>query len=204
MVLLGDGLHGRLEHAVDAVLDHHLGVAGLDVDVRGAAVQGIEDRRVHETDDRGLVRLDLVDREDLVAVVVVAQDLDLEGLRGLLEHAGRPLAALQRLLDGRGRPHRRLHRGLQEVRELVHHRDVGGIGHDQDQPSLLPPVGEEVVPEHEVHRHRLQDLGVGGEGRDVHVLEPIALGQGPGRLLLGRRGERPRGVVDEGRRAVGQ
>jgi hypothetical protein len=34
VVLLGDRLHGRLEHTVDAVLDHHLVVAGLDVDVR--------------------------------------------------------------------------------------------------------------------------------------------------------------------------
>ena len=45
VVLLGHRLHGRLQHAVDAVLDDDLGVAGLDVDVRGAAVEGVEDRR---------------------------------------------------------------------------------------------------------------------------------------------------------------
>ena len=73
VVLLGDRLHGRLEHAVDAVLDHHLVVAGLDVDVGGAAVQGVEDRGVDEADDRRLVGLDLVDGEDFLAVVVVAE-----------------------------------------------------------------------------------------------------------------------------------
>ena len=57
-----------------------------------------------------LVRLDLVDGEDLLAVLVLAEDLDLEGLRGLLQHALRALAALQRLLDGGGRAHRGLDR----------------------------------------------------------------------------------------------
>ena len=58
--------------------------------------------------------LDLVDREHLLAVLVVADQLDLEGLGGLLQHALRALAALQRLLDRRGRAHRGLHRRLQQ------------------------------------------------------------------------------------------
>ena len=194
-------VHGRLQHAVDAVLDHHLGVAGLDVDVGGAPAERVEDRRVDEPDDRRLVGLDLVDRQDLVAVLVVAQELDLEGLRGLLEHALRALAALQGLLDRRGRPHGRLDRRLQDEAQLVHHRDVGGVGHHEDELLPLPPVGQEVVAEHQLDRHGLQDLGVGRERRDVHVLEAVAGGQGPGGVLLGRRGERPRRVVRDADRA---
>ena len=67
VMLLGDRLHGRLEHAVDAVLDDDLGVAGLDVDVGGAAVQGVEDGGVDELDDGRGVGLDLVDGQDLFA-----------------------------------------------------------------------------------------------------------------------------------------
>jgi hypothetical protein len=54
---LVDRVERLVEHAVDAVLDHHLVVAGLDVDVRGAALDGVEDDRVDELDDRrGVLR----------------------------------------------------------------------------------------------------------------------------------------------------
>ena len=59
--LLVDRLHRLVQHAVDAVLDHHLAVAGLDVDVRGAALQRVEDRRVDQLDDRRGVRGQPVD-----------------------------------------------------------------------------------------------------------------------------------------------
>src|SRR5205814_1317694 len=154
VVLLGDRLHGRLEHAVDAVLDHDLGVARLDVDVGGAPVEGVEHRGVHEADDRGGVGLDAVDGEDVFAVVVVAQDLDLEALRGLLQDALRALPALEGLPDGGRGAHRGLDRRLQEQAQLVHDGDVGGVGHDEDEAALLAAVGQEVVAEHELDGHR--------------------------------------------------
>src|SRR6266540_1105074 len=92
VMLLGHRLHGRLQHPVDAVLDDDLGVAGLDVDVRGPAVEGIEDGGIDETDDGRGIRLDPVDGEDVIAVVVVAQELDLEGLRSLLQDSLRALS----------------------------------------------------------------------------------------------------------------
>ena len=46
---------GLDEHAVDAVADLHLLLEGLEVDVRGAAVDGLGDDAVHESDDRGVV-----------------------------------------------------------------------------------------------------------------------------------------------------
>jgi hypothetical protein len=177
VVLARDGLHGRLQHAVDAVLDHHLGVPGLDVDVRGAPVQGVEDRGVHELDDGRGVGLDLVHGQDLLAVLLVVQDLELEGLRGLLQDPLRALAALQRLLDRAGRAHRRLDGGLEDEGQLVHHRDIRGVGHDQDQAAVLAAIGQEVVTEHEVRGHRLQDVGVRGERCHVHVLQPVPHGQ---------------------------
>ncbi len=73
---------------------------------------------------------------------------------------------------------------LQQQAQLVHHRDVGGVGHHQHQAARLAPVGQEVVAEHQLHGHRLQDLGVGGEAGHVHVLEAVAGGQARARRLL--------------------
>ena len=118
------------------------------------------------------VGLDLVDGQDLVAVLVVAEDLDLEGLGGLLQHALRALAALRAPPGSRTACPPRAGCGVcSSRRQLVHHRDVGGVGHHQHQPAVLAPVGQEVVAEHQLDGHRLQDLGVGREGADVHVLE---------------------------------
>ena len=50
-MLARDGRHGRLQHAVDAVLHHHRVVVGLDVNVGGAPLQRGEDGRVHQPDD---------------------------------------------------------------------------------------------------------------------------------------------------------
>ena len=81
VVLFCDRLHGLLENAVDAVLDDHFLVPCLDVNVRGASVERVEDRGVQEADDRGLVRLDLVDRKVFVpARLILSDELQLEGL----------------------------------------------------------------------------------------------------------------------------
>ena len=46
---------GLLEHAVDAVADAHVLVVGLEVDVGGAALDGLRDDLVDELDDRGVL-----------------------------------------------------------------------------------------------------------------------------------------------------
>ena len=96
----------------------------------------------------------------LLAVLVLAQDLDLERLRGLLENTLGPLATLEGFLDGRRSAHRRLEGGLEDEAQLVDHRDVGGVGHDEHEPVPLPLVGQERVAEHQLDRHRLEDLRI--------------------------------------------
>ena len=51
VVLAGDGRHGRLQHAVDAVLDDHRIVVGLDMNVGGAALESGEDGGVDQAND---------------------------------------------------------------------------------------------------------------------------------------------------------
>jgi hypothetical protein len=58
VVLAGDGGHGLLQHAVDAVLDHDTAVVVcLEVDVGGAALERGEDGGVDQADDGARCRL---------------------------------------------------------------------------------------------------------------------------------------------------
>ena len=99
--VLRDGRHGVVEHAVDAVLDGDFLVARFDVDIAGAAFEGVEDGGVDQLDDRRDVAVaggELVDGEGFVGVLFVADDVEREafgdffedalGLFGLLEQVG--------------------------------------------------------------------------------------------------------------------
>ena len=46
--VLGDGRHGVVQHAVDAVLDGHCLVARFDVNIAGAPLERVEDGGVHQ------------------------------------------------------------------------------------------------------------------------------------------------------------
>src|SRR5260370_548561 len=49
--VLRNGRHGVVQDAVDAVLDGYFLVARFDVDVTGAALEGVEDRGIDQFDD---------------------------------------------------------------------------------------------------------------------------------------------------------
>ena len=105
--LLGDRPHRRLQHAVDPVLHVHRIVLRLDVDVARAPLDGGVDRRVDQPDDRADVARQPLDGQVVVAVLVFLEQLQLEALGRLLEHALRALALLQDRLDRRPRADRR-------------------------------------------------------------------------------------------------
>ena len=65
--LLGDRPHRRLQHAVDAVLHVHRVVLRLDVDVARAPLDGGEDGRIDQPDDRADVARQPLDREVVLA-----------------------------------------------------------------------------------------------------------------------------------------
>ncbi len=48
---LAEGRHGVLQHSIDAVLDDHFGVPGLDVDITGSALERGENDGVNQPDD---------------------------------------------------------------------------------------------------------------------------------------------------------
>ena len=95
-----------------------------------------------------------------VACLVFAEQLQLEALGRLLEHARRALALLQDGLDGRRRADRDLDVRGQEDRQLVDHRQVGRIGHDDHERVPLPVRRHEPVSQHEVGRDRPEEIVV--------------------------------------------
>ena len=97
--------HGRLQHAVDAVLHDHRIVVRFNVNVGGAALESGEDGRVHQADDRADVFFagQLLDRDVFVAVFVAGQHVEGQSFAGLIENALRLLGLLQQIGDLRER-----------------------------------------------------------------------------------------------------
>ena len=173
---------GLDEHAVDAEAHAQLGAAGLEVDVRGALLDGLGDDLVDEPDDRRVVG-GLAQVDDLAGalVLLLAEEVrgdDVVELRQARDEVEDVLAAR----DGRAD----LLAG--EQRDVVDGEHVGGIGHRDEQRAVV-----EVVD-----RNRLVALGrrdrdevgrrhVRLEDRQVEVVEAVALGDGA-REAVGRQG----------------
>ncbi len=108
-MLAGDGRHGLLQHAVDAVLHMHRVVVGLDVNVGGAALESGEDGGVHQPDDGADVFFagELLDGDVFVGVVVAGEHVEGEPFAGFVENALRLLGFLEQVGDLRERGHAR-------------------------------------------------------------------------------------------------
>ena len=190
VMALVDRIERLVEHAVDAVLDHHLVVAGLDVNVRGAALDGVEDDRVDELDDRRRVLLrDRVDRERLFAVLVLADELHAEAFGGFVEHALGRLRLLQLVADRRRRGDLHLQRRAEEQLQLVELEHVRRIAdHDRDV-AVLAMLGQELVADHQLQRDVAEELVIALEVLQVDEREAVLLRQTAGaRGLTGRVG----------------
>ena len=98
-----EGLHRGIQHAVNAVLDVDRLLAGFDVDVAGAFLEGAQDDRVHQFDDGTLIVGDLLDREHLLAMLILPDqhgpELGLDPRDGV----DIPFALLQGFEDRRAR-----------------------------------------------------------------------------------------------------
>ena len=177
VVALVDRLHGLVEHAVDPIFDDDFGVPRLDVNIAGAALNRRQQGGVDQLDDRALIGADAVDRQHLVAVLVLLNELDAKVFGRFVQH---PLSALRLLQDlanecGHADPH--LGRLAELQLELVELDDVGRIGHDDGHAPGQLCVGNEVVAQHQLHRHGPQQVVVDAVVAEVDELEAEALGE---------------------------
>ncbi len=175
---LRDGLHRFREHTVNTELDGDRIVARLDVNITGSPLQRREDRRVDQADDRADVTLgrELVDRDRFLAGGLVFTDnIEREALAGFFQNALRLLGLLQNVAD--------LLQGAdfgedpfaQQEADLVDHHQLAGIG-DRDGQLPVPRFLQrhEVVAEHQVDGHLLEEFMLQLETVQIHELAAIA------------------------------
>ena len=141
LCLLSRGSIGGVEHPVDPVLDQHLAVLGLHVDVRGAAVDGAEDERVDEADDGALGG----ERLEVDVLLVLVHELEPQALARLLEEELAAAVALEEGGHAVGGGDHRLDRPLEEELELVHPGRLveGRRRRGRSAPPRRPPGTQE-------------------------------------------------------------
>jgi hypothetical protein len=91
-----------VQDAVDAVLDGDFLIAGLDVDIGGAALEGVEDGGIEQLDDGGDVAVgggELVDGEGLVLALLVGHHVEGEAFGDLFQDALGLLGFLEQIGD---------------------------------------------------------------------------------------------------------
>src|SRR5690348_4334426 len=177
MVLLGDGIHGLLQHAVNAVLDVHRVVASFDVNVAGPPLQRGEDGGVHQANDGTDVAFggQPLDGDSLVAALIFADHVQGEALAGFFQHALRLLRLFEDVGDLRKGGDLGDDALAQQQANFVNHHQLAGIGNSDGQPPILRLLqGDEVVAEHQVYRDLLEQVVVELEIAQVNVLAAIA------------------------------
>ena len=174
---LRGGVHHLLEDAVDPVPDPVLLLVGLDVDVRGAALDRVRQDDVDEPDDRGfLPLLDQLLEVDGVLLLLVD---DLEGGVGgvdrrhllhdllQLEGVGGAVVPVDRVLEGDLRGDDRLDVVAGHELQVVHREDVRRVGHRDGERRAGLVDREDVVLARDLGGDELQDVRVDLEVRQV-------------------------------------
>src|SRR5713101_7183640 len=165
MPLLGDGLHGVLQHAIDTVFDGHLGVSRFDVDVAGAALERGEDNGLHEAHHRagGAIASQAVAGNRLFAFFFLLGSLKGEGFGGLFEDALRLLSAFQNVADLPGGSDANQKFLSQQERQLIAHLHLAGVCRRDGQNIVVKFKRHEVVAEHQVR----------GDGPEQFRIDPL-------------------------------
>src|SRR5262249_30165720 len=186
VVFFRHGLHGRLQHAVDAVF-HHYGVAlGFNVNIAGALLQSGEDGGVHQADngaDIGL-RGNAVDGDVfVVSGFFIADYIQHKAFAGLFQHPLRLLCFFQDFIDLRESRDPGLDPSLEQQADLVDHHQLAGIGNGDPEYRVILLQWNEVVAEHQVDRDGFKKFGIQVVIAQVDKLTTIARGHVPGALL---------------------
>jgi hypothetical protein len=147
------------------------------VNVARSPLNGRVDRRIHQADHRARIGRQFVDGQLLFARVVFTQQLKLEAFGGFFEHTGRTFALLQNRLNRRRRADGDFDWRGKQQRELVDHRQIGGVRHDDDEFLAFAVVRHEAVAQHQIRRDRAKQLVVDAELRQIDEFQTVTLGE---------------------------
>ena len=176
-----------MQDAVDAVLDRHVSVAGLDVNIARASLQRVEHGGVDQLDDGSdpAVPGEPVDREGLVGILGRA-DVEGELLGDLLQNSLGLFRLVQQVVDlrqGRDRDPQLL---AEQSGDLVKFRQARRIGDGDLQSAVGLGDRHEVVPKHQIDRDRPEQIAVNVSGRQVQERVTVTRRQ-LACIALGRR-----------------
>jgi hypothetical protein len=168
------------QHAVDAVLDRHFDVPGLDVNVRGAPFERREDDRVHQANHRAdgrFLRRERIGRNVRIGLFILFNDRQSKGLGGLVENALRLLGALQEIADLGGGGNLEDEFLAQQERQFVAEQDLARIGHCNHQRAFLSLHRHKVEPEHQFGRNAPKKLRIDSLFEQIDESAAVALRQ---------------------------
>ncbi len=169
------GIAGLIERAVDAVLDVHVRVARLDVDVGGARFDRVEDDGVDELDDRrhlGIVR-EAVQIEHLFALISLLDERGAKSLGCFLQDALRSVSFAQNRVDRAPHGDFDLQRLTQLSAKFIEQREIRRICHRDHQMAVLAAQRHELIAQHQVDRQRLHQRIVDGIPLEIDEAAPV-------------------------------
>ncbi len=180
-----------LEHAVDARADAEELFVRLEMDVRGALLDGVEQDFIDEAHDRRV--LDIVPGQRVGVRVLIAggdfEVLEIEIIFGQARH-GRV-----GLIDGLVDRHLQLvvldhdeldaHRGLEA--DLIERMQIGRVRDGQEQPLAALHQGQYPVLLHELVAHRPHRVQVGRHGVQIEEGHPEFVRCGDGDIARARQ-----------------
>ena len=160
------------------------------MDVARSLADGVRDERVHQLDDRGLLRLP-EERDVGSVVLLLLDDLDLvfHPLHHVLEARDRVVRLVDRFLDGGIGGHDRLDLEAGDELDVVDREDVAGIGHGYGEPAAASGDRNDLELVGHVTGDQLGDGVVGGEVRQIDCGYGIELREELGEALFRDRAE---------------
>src|SRR5579885_2581171 len=159
---LGDGLHGVLENAVNAVFDGDFGVARLDMNIAGAPFERREDDGLDEANDGadGGIAREAITGNGFVALFVLFGNLQGKGFGGLFEDALGLLGTLEEIADLAGGGHFDGELFAEKKGKFIAEQDLAGIGHGDGEDIVLRFERNKVVAKHQVRGNSAKELGI--------------------------------------------
>src|ERR1035437_3240098 len=170
--VLGDGRHGIVKHAIDAVLDGHFLIARFDVNIAGAPFQSVEYRGIDQLDDRRDIRIrggQLVDGECLVLIAVFGNDVEGEPLGDFLQHALRLLGLLEQFRNLREGGDFDAQLLVEKQGQFIDQVEVPRIGEGDIERAVLRMQRHEIVAEHEIHGDGAEEIVIDADRKSTRL-----------------------------------
>ena len=179
MPILGNGGHGVMQDAVNAVFDGDFLIPRLDMNVAGSPFQGIEDGGIDQLDDRGDVvvgRGKLIDGEGFVLIFLVGDDVQGKAFGDFFKNALALLGLLEKLGDLRESGDLYPEFLIEQKPELVDGVEIPRIGQRDIERAVLPLQRDKVVAKHQIDGDMAEQIVIDGRFAEIDVFAAIARG----------------------------